>query len=129
MPVLSTWKLCLFLSISILMLITFIPNVQCTCDAFCTYDSWMDWTCTCSNSTQKRERHMCCPGGQTTREGCASYCNIPLYWQEEAPCDKCNNGGIYDINQKKCKCPQTHKGTYCCGKSYCYRTTETHRLS
>lgn len=77
----------------------------------------------------KKERDICVVQEDKQREGCASYCNIPLYWQEEAPCDKCNNGGIYDINQKKCKCPPTHKGTYCCGKSYCYRTTETHRLS
>lgn len=121
MLVFSTWKLCLSPLIYFLIIITFTTNVQCSCQALCMYDSWMDWNCTCSNSTQKRERNMCCPVGPKTREECASLCNITLYWQEEAPCDKCNNGGIYDYKLKKCKCPPTHKGTYCCGKSFNYR--------
>lgn len=120
MPFSSTWKLCLSSVIYFLIIITFTTNVQCRCQALCMYDSWMDWTCTCSNSTQKRQRNMCCPLGPKTREECASHCKIPLHWQEEAPCNKCNNGGIYDYTLQICKCPPTHKGTYCCGKLFCY---------
>ena len=92
------------------------PSVYGSCEALCTYDVWMDWSCKCNNSTQKRIRNMCCPKGPTTREECASFCNLTLHWQEEAPCDKCNNGGVFDHHLGRCKCPPTFTGAFCCGK-------------
>ena len=109
---LMIWK---FVYVSYIILIAS-PSVYGLCEAHCTYDVWKDWSCKCNNSTQKRIRDMCCPKGPTTREECASFCNLTLYWQEEAPCIKCNNGGVFDHHLGRCKCPPTFTGAFCCGK-------------
>nr|XP_022338719.1 multiple epidermal growth factor-like domains protein 10 [Crassostrea virginica] len=62
---------------------------------------------------------MCCPIGPTNQEECASFCNLTLYWQEEAPCDKCNNGGVFDHHLGRCKCPPTFTGAFCCDPVHC----------
>ncbi|CAG2239693.1 unnamed protein product [Mytilus edulis] len=111
-----------YMELGCLFFIVFFKLGSGACAPFCEFRDWGQWhgcNATCGSGVQIRERNICCDKTRyPALKQCLISCNITFsLWQangtEHKVCGKCQQGGTFNADQHRCKCPLGYKGPCC----------------